>query len=94
MRLASLPALLALVSLAGCGGAAVRRAVESGNESPENVARLRWRTSIHEHNMFEPRPEECASGVVIDSRLVIGSRAGSIVALATGDGRVVWTTPI
>jgi outer membrane protein assembly factor BamB len=91
-------ALIGLVALVpggvGCGGAAVRRSAESASELPENVARLRWRTSIHEHGMFEPRPEECARGAVIGSRLVIGSRAGRLVALGTGDGRVVWSTPV
>jgi outer membrane protein assembly factor BamB len=95
MRPAAAVALLSLLPLAvGCGGAAVRRAAESGSETPENVARLRWRTAIHDHNMFEPKPEECASGVVVGNRLVIGSRAGSLVALATNDGRVLWTTPV
>jgi outer membrane protein assembly factor BamB len=78
----------------GCGGAAVRRQADNPNESAENVARLRWRTSIHEHGMFEPRPEECASGAVIGNRLVIGSRAAKLVALGTGDGRILWSTPL
>jgi outer membrane protein assembly factor BamB len=90
--------VLVAVALAptGCGGAAVRRGADSDNvaESPENVARLRWRTSIHDHNMFEPRPEECASGVVVGDKVVVGSRAGKLVALAVGDGRVVWSTPV
>jgi outer membrane protein assembly factor BamB len=89
-----LPLLLGLAAGVGCGGAAVRRAAESPSESAENVARLRWRTSIHDHNMFEPRPEECAAGVVIGSRLVIGSRAGKLVGLGSGDGRVLWSTPL
>jgi outer membrane protein assembly factor BamB len=85
---------LLLVVAVGCGGAAVRRAPENPSESAENVARLRWRTSIHEHGMFEPRPEECAAGVVIGPRLLIGSRAGKMVALGSGDGRVLWSTPV
>jgi outer membrane protein assembly factor BamB len=77
-----------------CGGAAVRRAADNPAETPENVARLRWRTSIHDHNMFEPRPEECAAGVVVGDKLVVGSRAGKMVALSAADGRTVWSTPV
>jgi outer membrane protein assembly factor BamB len=90
-----LPHVLLGVALAvGCGGAAVRRTADNASEGAENVARLRWRTSIHEHGMFEPRPEECASGAVIGPRLVIGSRAGKLAALSTGDGQILWSTPL
>jgi outer membrane protein assembly factor BamB len=100
MRALGFAPLLALLGAAllgpvpGCGGAAVRRTVESTAESPENVARLRWRTSIHEHNMFEPRAEECAAGVVVGPRLLVGSRAGNVVALGNADGRILWSTPV
>jgi outer membrane protein assembly factor BamB len=86
--------LLGIAFGMGCGGAAVRRTTDNASEGAENVARLRWRTSIHEHGMFEPRPEECASGAVIGSRLVIGSRAGKLAALATQDGQILWATPL
>jgi outer membrane protein assembly factor BamB len=90
------PVVLGAISLVatGCGGAAVRRAADNPAENPENVARLRWRTSIHDHNMFEPRPEECAAGVVVGDKLVVGSRAGNVVALSAGSGRTVWSTPV
>ena len=30
---------------------------------------MRWRTAIHQRGLFEPRPEECASGVIIGDKL-------------------------
>jgi outer membrane protein assembly factor BamB len=92
----SLALSLALgAALAGaCGGAAVRRAADDQREYPANVAQLRWRTSIHQHGMFDARPEEGATGAVIDGKLVIGSRAGNLVALDTSNGRTVWSTPL
>jgi outer membrane protein assembly factor BamB len=86
--------LAGLVSGAGCGAASVRRAADNGGESAESVASLRWRTSIHEHGMFEPRAEECAAGVVVGSQLVVGSRAARVVGLGIADGRTVWSTPV
>jgi outer membrane protein assembly factor BamB len=86
--------LIGVASLSACGSSAVRRAAQEEREYPANVAHLRWRTSIHEHGMFEPRPEEAASGALVGSKLVIASRAGKLVALGTGDGRTVWETPL
>jgi outer membrane protein assembly factor BamB len=77
-----------------CGGATVRRTALEQREYPANVAHLRWRTSIHEHGMFEARPEEGASGAVVGSKLVIGSRAGKLVALNIADGRALWSTAL
>lgn len=88
-RLALAFALLA----AGCGGATVRRPVAPDQQIPVNVAQLRWRVPLNQQGLFEPRPEECATGTVVDGRLVIGSRAGKIVGLHVDDGRVLWTTP-
>jgi outer membrane protein assembly factor BamB len=89
----ALTGALALAS-AACGGVAVRRSPEPNAESPENIARLRWRASIHDHGMFEPEPEECATGVVVGGSLVIGSRAGQVVSLAVADGRTAWSTAV
>lgn len=94
MRSHSRLAFLALALAAGCGGASVRRTEVEQREYPANVAHLRWRTSIHEHAMFEARPEEAASGAVVDGKLVIGSRAARLVALNTSDGRTAWSTPL
>jgi outer membrane protein assembly factor BamB len=82
-------------ALAGaCGGAAVRRTEVEQREYPANVSHLRWRTAIHEHGMFEARPEEGASGAVVGSRLVIGSRGGKLLAVNTADGRTQWSTAL
>jgi outer membrane protein assembly factor BamB len=90
----ALAGALALGS-AACGGVAVRRSSsEAALDAPENIARLRWRASIHDHGMFEPEPEECATGAVVGNRLVIGSRAGKVVALESADGRTAWSTPV
>jgi outer membrane protein assembly factor BamB len=86
--------VLALALAGACGGATVRRTEVEQREYPANVAHLRWRTSIHEPAMFEARPEEAASGAVVGDTLVIGSRAGKLVALNTTSGRTVWTTPL
>jgi outer membrane protein assembly factor BamB len=78
----------------GCAGATARRADPPQRDYPAGVTSLRWRTAIHERGLFEPRPEECASGVVLGDRLVIGSRAGNAVALDLRDGRILWSTPL
>lgn len=79
---------------AACGSATVRRPADSHRDLPAGVLHLRWRTTLHEHGLFEPRPEECATGALVDDRLIIGSRAGKVVALSRTDGRVLWTTPV
>jgi outer membrane protein assembly factor BamB len=94
MRLYALALALGGALAGACGGAAVRRTEVEQREYPANVANLRWRTVVHEHGMFEARPEEGASGAVVGSRLVIGSRAGSVQALNTTNGRMVWTTAL
>ena len=86
--------VLALALAGACGGATVRRTEVEQREYPANVAHLRWRTSIHEHVMFEARPEEAASGAVVGSTLVIGSRGGKLVALDTATGRTAWSTAL
>ena len=87
-------ATLAVLTAAGCSGATLRRADQAPREYPAGVTQVRWRTQIHEHGLFEPRPEECASGAVVGDRLVIGSRAGQVVALSLADGQKLWTTPV
>jgi outer membrane protein assembly factor BamB len=81
-------------SLLGCAGATARRVETPQRDYPAGITSLRWRTAIHERGLFEPRPEECASGVVIGDKLVIGSRAGNVVALDLREGRVLWSTPV
>jgi outer membrane protein assembly factor BamB len=87
-------ALCLLLPLAGCLGATVRRAEAPTRDYPAGVTRLKWRTPVHTHGLFEPRPEECASGVVVGDRLIIGSRAGNVVSLDVADGKTVWSTPV
>jgi outer membrane protein assembly factor BamB len=87
-------AVLIALALAGCAESTVRRADAPARDYPAGVTSLRWRTSIHEQAMFSSRPEECATGTVIGDRLVIGSRDAKVVALATDDGRVLWSTPV
>jgi outer membrane protein assembly factor BamB len=70
------------------------RSPETGEEHahPAGVAQIRWRTELHQHGLFEPSPEECATGVVVGDRLVIGSRAAAIVAVGTERGDIKWAT--
>jgi outer membrane protein assembly factor BamB len=78
----------------GCAGATARRKDQPAREYPAGVTRVIWRTPVHEHGLFEPRPEECASGAIVGDRLIVGSRAGKAVALALSDGRLLWSTPV
>jgi outer membrane protein assembly factor BamB len=60
--------------------------------APAGVVHVRWRVELHAHQLFEARPEECAVGVVAGGRLVIGSRAGSMVGVSTANGHIDWAT--
>lgn len=60
--------------------------------APAGIVHVRWRTELHAHKLFEPSPQECASGAVAGDRLVIGSRASSIVGVRLSDGHVDWAT--
>ncbi len=86
--------IVAAALLVGCGNATARRPVTEGRDLPAGVVQMRWRTVVHEHGLFEPQPEECARGVVVGDRLVIGSRAGRIVGVDTANGNIAWSTPI
>jgi outer membrane protein assembly factor BamB len=86
------PCVLA-AALTGCAAGAIGPAVEP-REYPAGVAHIRWRTVVHARGPGEPRPEECAGGALVDSRLVLGSRAGKVLALDTSDGHTLWTTPV
>jgi outer membrane protein assembly factor BamB len=92
---------LALVVAAGaglttaCAGMTVRTPVSTAEDNPHRAGllQIRWRTELHQHGLFEPSPEECASGAVAKGRLVIGSRAGAIVGVDTERGLIQWMTP-
>jgi outer membrane protein assembly factor BamB len=57
------------------------------------VLQIRWRTQLHEHGLFEPSPQECATGVLAHGRLVIGSRAAAVVGVDASQGHIDWVTP-
>jgi outer membrane protein assembly factor BamB len=73
------------------------RSPEPADEHPHpaGVAQIRWRTELHQHGLFEPSPEECATGVLVGEggrQLVIGSRASAIVSVGTERGQILWAT--
>ena len=39
----------------GCVGSTARRAERPSHEFPAGVTSLRWRTTVHQHGLFEPR---------------------------------------
>jgi outer membrane protein assembly factor BamB len=53
-----------------------------------------WRLRLHEYPASEAQPEECATGVLVGSRLVIGSRAGKLVAVDVDSGQARWSQPL
>ena len=87
-------ALGLLLVLCGCGGGALHRATEARHEYPAGVVQMRWRMVIHPYSASEAQPEECATGALVDSRLILGSRAGRVVAVDTASGRLIWSVPI
>jgi outer membrane protein assembly factor BamB len=80
----------------GCTGLTVRRmdAEEREHPHPAGVLQLRWRVTLHEHGLFEPIPEECATGVLAHGRLVVGSRAASVVGVDPDRGAIDWATTV
>ncbi|HET6284474.1 MAG TPA: PQQ-binding-like beta-propeller repeat protein [Polyangia bacterium] len=91
-RFAFVPIAVAIAS-AGCAGATVRQlGPREEHVRPAGVVQIRWRTQLHEHGLFEPTPEECATGVIANGRLVIGSRANAIVGVDMNQGHVDWAT--
>jgi outer membrane protein assembly factor BamB len=61
---------------------------------PAGLLQVRWRVPLHEHGLFEASPEECATGVMAHGRLVVGSRAGNVVAVDPTGGHIDWSTPL
>jgi outer membrane protein assembly factor BamB len=80
--------------LYGCGSGALHRATEARHEYPAGVVQMRWRMVIHGYPASEAQPEECATGALVGSRLVLGSRAGQVAAVDTLSGRLIWSVPI
>ncbi|MCG5056334.1 MAG: PQQ-binding-like beta-propeller repeat protein [Myxococcales bacterium] len=83
---------LVTVLLGGCAAMTVRRPSEPtlARQAPQGALSLAWQREVHAHELFEPSPEECSTGVVVKNRLVLGSRARDVVALSTVDGTVLW----
>jgi outer membrane protein assembly factor BamB len=89
------PAWLAALawSLAVCAACATPSRPRDPADAPAHPAGLlqvRWRIPLHEHGLFEAAPEECAAGVLAHGRVVIGSRAGSVVGIDPAQGHVDW----
>ena len=84
-------AIFALAAASGC--AAITARPVDGAEPPAHpagVLQMVWRTTLHEHGLFEPVPEECATGALANGHLVIGSRASSVVGVAPDTGHIDW----
>ena len=95
--LVSLSSVLLLAFLAlplACSTATVRRDVVERHDYPAGVAQMRWHTQIHAYSSSEGHPEECATGALVGSKLVLGSRAGAVVGVDIGSGAVDWSTQI
>jgi outer membrane protein assembly factor BamB len=86
-------AVYALLAMA-CSTATVRRDTTERHDYPAGVAQMRWHTQVHAYPSSESRPEECATGALVGSKLVLGSRGGSVVGVDVGSGAVTWSTPI
>ena len=91
--------LLAVVAMAGLPVACANltaRSPEPTDEHPHpaGIAQIRWRAELHQHGLFEPTPEECATGALVGEgrQLVIGSRASAIVSVGTERGQIQWAT--
>jgi outer membrane protein assembly factor BamB len=84
-------ALLAMALTMGCGSGFVRRPDDNRHEYSAGVARQLWRLGLHEYPQSESKPEECASGVLIGSKLIVGSRAGKLVSVDVVSGTTGWS---
>lgn len=86
---------LAAVVLAGCASSTARRLDGAGTPARRaGVLQIAWRVTLHDHGLFEAAPEECASATMAGSRLVIGSRAASVVGLRPETGQIDWVTGV
>jgi outer membrane protein assembly factor BamB len=96
----ALTSTLALGLALALGGACVSvtrrdRAPGGGESAPRaGIVHVRWRTEIHARALFQPPPEECASGALAGDHLVIGSRGASVVGVRLVDGHIDWSTKV
>jgi outer membrane protein assembly factor BamB len=94
-RALALPAALALAAtLTACATPSRRHDPADRPAHAAGVLQVRWRIELHEHGLFEAAPEECATGVISHGRVVIGSRAGSVVGVDPFDGKIAWATAL
>ncbi len=87
-------AVVVAAGLAAAGCTATRRVDRIEREAPAAVAQIRWHASLNPHALFESHPEECATAAIVGAKVITGSRAGRVVALDAGDGRVQWSTAV
>jgi outer membrane protein assembly factor BamB len=90
-------AALALLGAAACAGCATTTRPHDPADKPTHragILQVRWRVELHGHGLFEAAPEECASGVMAHGRLVVGSRAGSVVGVDPARGNIDWATAL
>jgi outer membrane protein assembly factor BamB len=93
--LGPLVAVAPWLATAGCVANTVRsRDPADAPAYPAGVLQLRWRVSLHEHGLFEAAPEECATGVMAQGHLVVGTRAATVVALDPTAGHVDWAVGV
>ncbi len=84
-----------ILAAGGCASVTARPIEPAAQPAhPAGVLHLQWRTTLHEHGLFEPDPEECATPVMADGHLVLGTRAGAAVGVAPATGHVDWITPL
>jgi outer membrane protein assembly factor BamB len=89
-------AWFALAALAGGCASVTARPAENAEPPahPAGVLQMVWRTTLHEHGLFEPAPEECATGALAGGHLVIGSRAANIAGVVPETGHIDWVTAV
>jgi outer membrane protein assembly factor BamB len=90
--LGALP-LVAALALSACATPRVRDPADAPAH-PAGLLQVRWRVPLHEHELFEPAPEECASAVLANGRVVIGTRAGSVVGVEPTLGHIDWAVGV
>ncbi|HXJ20422.1 MAG TPA: PQQ-binding-like beta-propeller repeat protein [Polyangia bacterium] len=96
MRAARPPRLWTLALLVGGCASVTARPIEPAPPPahPAGILHMVWRSTLHEHGLFEPDPEECATAALTGSELVLGSRAATIVGVSPDTGHIDWITPV
>jgi hypothetical protein len=92
IRLAAVALAMGVIAGAGCAAATVRRLDDSAT-SPHRagILQIAWRTTLHQHGLFEPSPEECASGVLagispIHARLWVEEKGATVFDTKSPNG--------